>query len=188
MTEVDAIGISYGGFVTMQMKRDSEANEIGRIIIIDSPGGHFNRGEEEAMLARFGVNQPEDIFIPEDWRAVRRLMGLVFYRPLMLPPWVYRDIKKQVFSANQDSHLLLLTELRSREEEFFETDWSSVDALVIWGEEDEVFPPALGQALAKSLDAEMVVFERAAHGPNIEHPKRFNQTVLSWLKEGSETR
>ena len=110
-------------------------------------------------------------------------MGLVFYKRLLLPPWVYRDIKKEVFSANQDSHLELLTELRGREHDFFETDWTQTEALVVWGEEDEVFPKALGESLAGTLDADLVVFERAAHGPNIEYPRRFNRLVLNWLEE-----
>lgn len=185
LSEVDTIGISYGGFVTLQMVRDREHNEIGRVVIVDSPGGHFSPEDEAAMLERFGAGAAEEIFIPKDWRAVRRLMGLVFYNHLMLPPWVYRDIKKQVFSANQESHLELLNELRGREEEFFDTDWSQTDALVVWGEEDEVFPKALGESLAATLDAEFVVFERAAHGPNIEYPGRFNRSVLRWLEQPS---
>ena len=91
--QADVMGISYGGFVTMEMKRTGEANEVGRIIVIDSPGGHFDEEEEAAMLQRFGVSDPKDIFVPQDWRAVRRLIGLVFYRPPYMPSWVYRDVK-----------------------------------------------------------------------------------------------
>lgn len=182
LSKVDTIGISYGGFVTLQMHRDSQADEVGRLVVVDSPGGHFTKEDEGEMLERFGASSLEEVFIPKDWQAVRRLMGLVFYRRLRLPPWVYRDIKEQVFSANQDTHRILLTELRGRENDFFETDWTQTEALIIWGEEDEVFPKALGEALATTLEADMVVLENAAHGPNIEHPQRFNRVVLEWLQ------
>jgi len=182
--KVDVMGISYGGFVTMQMKKDAP-ELVDRIIVVDSPGGHFGKDDEAAMLARFEVESPEDIFIPQDWRGVRRLMQLVFYRPPWLPPWVYRDVKKEVFSKNQEQHFSMLGELRGREAEFFEQDWSGTQALVVWGAEDLVFPPALGRELSKTLGAEFVLFEKAAHGPNIEHPRRFNRLVIQWLDTGS---
>ena len=187
MQQVDVMGISYGGFVTMEMKRTAQADEMGRIIVIDSPGGHFDEEEEAAMLQRFGVTDPKDIFVPQDWRAVRRLIGLVFHRPPYMPSWVYRDVKKEIFNQNQDSHYVLLSELRGREKDFFDMDWSQVEALVVWGSEDQVFPQALGEELAATLEADFVPFEEAAHGPNMEHPKRFNQLVLEWLEAGDES-
>ncbi len=57
-------------------------------------------------------------------------------------------------------------------------------ALVVWGAEDPVFPVALGEQLSETLAAPLVVFDKAAHGPNIEHPRRFNRLVLQWLKDG----
>jgi pimeloyl-ACP methyl ester carboxylesterase len=186
LSQVDVMGISYGGFVTMEMKQNG-GDAVGRIILVDSPGGHFGREDEAALLTRFEVENPEEIFIPQDWRAVRRLMHLVFYRPPWLPPWVYRDVKKEVFSKNREEQLIMLAELRGRETDFFQRDWSNTQALVLWGEHDPVFPPALGAALSETLDAEFIVFEKAGHGPNLEHPRRFNKLVLQWLDTGSLT-
>lgn len=179
----DVMGISYGGFVTLQMKQDG-AELVRRIIVVDSPGGHFDEADETALLARFNVGSPAEIFIPQDWRGVRQIMQLVFYRPPWLPPWVYRDVKEVVFSANQAEHAVLLGELRGRRGEFLEQDWSGTEALVVWGAEDPVFPVALGEQLSATLDAPLVVFEEAAHGPNLEYPRRFNRLVLRWLQDG----
>lgn len=181
---VDVMGISYGGFVTLQMRRD-DPEMVGRIIVVDSPGGHFDEADEAALLERFNAESPADIFIPQDWRGVRQIMQLVFYRPPWLPPWVYRDVKDVVFSANQSEHGVLLGELRGRRSEFLEQDWSETEALVVWGAEDPVFPVALGEQLSDSLGAPLVVFEDAAHGPNLEFPDRFNRLVIQWLKDGS---
>jgi len=112
-------------------------------------------------------------------------MQLVFYRPPWLPPWVYRDVKNVVFSANHFEHGLLLGDLRGRRSEFLEQDWSDTEALVVWGAHDPVFPVDLGQKLSDNLGAPLVVFEEAAHGPNLEHAGRFNRLVIGWLKDGS---
>ena len=180
LKSVDVMGISYGGFVTIQMKKDAD-DEVGRIIIVDSPGGHFGEDDEAEMLARFGAENPEAIFIPKDWKAVRTLIQLVFHHPPWLPSWVYRDVKEEVFSHNHPEHRVLLTELRGREAEFFEQDWSDTKALVVWGEYDPVFPQALGEAVSDTLGADFVVVEDAGHGPNMEHGRRFNRIVLDWL-------
>jgi pimeloyl-ACP methyl ester carboxylesterase len=94
-------------------------------------------------------------------------------------------VKDVVFSANQSEHGVLLGELRGRRSEFLEQDWSETEALVVWGAEDPVFPVALGEQLSHSLGAPLVVFEEAAHGPNLEHSDRFNRLVIQWLKDGS---
>jgi pimeloyl-ACP methyl ester carboxylesterase len=180
----DVMGISYGGFVTLQMKRDNP-DLVRRVIVVDSPGGHFDEADEAALLDRFDAESPAEIFIPQDWRGVRQIMQLVFYRPPWLPIWVYRDVKEVVFSANHAEQLVLLGELRGRRSEFMDQDWSETEALVVWGAEDPVFPVALGEQLSQSLGAEFVVFEEAAHGPNLEHPRRFNRLVLQWLKDGT---
>jgi len=181
---VDVMGISYGGFVTLQMRRD-DPEMVRRLIVVDSPGGHFDDDDEAAFLARFNAESPADIFIPQDWRGVRQIMQLVFYRPPWLPPWVYRDVKNVVFSANHFEHGLLLGDLRGRRSEFLEQDWSDTEALVVWGAHDPVFPVDLGQKLSDNLGAPLVVFEEAAHGPNLEHAGRFNRLVIGWLKDGS---
>ena len=57
-----------------------------------------------------------------------------------------------------------------------------VPTLVIWGRHDRVFPLAIGERLANSLDARIEVLEDSSHSPNLEQPDRFNALVLEFLR------
>ena len=47
------------------------------------------------------------------------------------------------------------------------------------------FPLAAGEALTEALDAHLVVIHGAAHAPNFEQKRAFNQTVQAWLEASS---
>ena len=54
--------------------------------------------------------------------------------------------------------------------------------LVVAGEEDTVYPPALAQELARRIPrAELLIFERTGHLANLEQPERFNRVLFDFL-------
>ena len=58
-----------------------------------------------------------------------------------------------------------------------------VPTLVIAGDEDKVYPPALARDVARRIPgARLVMFEGAGHLPNLEQPERFNAVVLEFLQ------
>jgi pimeloyl-ACP methyl ester carboxylesterase len=60
------------------------------------------------------------------------------------------------------------------------TSWSG-PALVVWGQRDPIFPPLVGRALAKDLNATLVEIEDAGHFPQTESPERVNQALVQFL-------
>lgn len=62
-----------------------------------------------------------------------------------------------------------------------------VPTLLLYGADDTLTPPALGQGMAEKIPgAKMVVIPDAGHLPNIEQPKAFNSPVLEFLKRHRE--
>jgi 3-oxoadipate enol-lactonase len=58
----------------------------------------------------------------------------------------------------------------------------AVPTLVITGDEDRVYPPALAQLMAQRIPhAELVVLEGCGHLSNLEQPERFNAALLDFL-------
>ncbi|MDD5560030.1 alpha/beta hydrolase [Candidatus Methylomirabilis sp.] len=54
--------------------------------------------------------------------------------------------------------------------------------LIIWGEQDELFPVAVGEQLHASIrDSELVVIEGSGHMPMWEKPDETNQAILEFL-------
>ena len=62
----------------------------------------------------------------------------------------------------------------------------AVPTLVIAGEEDRVYPPALARRMAQRIPgAELVVLEGCGHLSNLEQPERFNAALLDFISRRS---
>jgi 3-oxoadipate enol-lactonase len=62
----------------------------------------------------------------------------------------------------------------------------AVPTLVITGDEDRVYPPALARGMAQRIPgAELVVLEGCGHLSNLEQPERFNAALLDFLSRRS---
>jgi pimeloyl-ACP methyl ester carboxylesterase len=56
-------------------------------------------------------------------------------------------------------------------------------ALIIWGEEDRIFPPSVGQALSETIaGSRLMRVPRAGHIPQWEQPEAVNQAILAFLE------
>jgi pimeloyl-ACP methyl ester carboxylesterase len=55
-------------------------------------------------------------------------------------------------------------------------------ALVLWGLEDSISAPAVGQRLAADLDGELVMFPRCGHFPMVEAAEASNATLKRFLQ------
>ncbi len=175
------MGISYGGFVTLLLNQ-RHPDLVGDVIIVDSPGPVFDLDDRNAMLERLGVDSAEDMFVPEDADDVRALIAIVRPGGPRIPRFLLEDIRKSQFSSNHDAHRALLADLVALDGVFAPDDWVLPErSLVIWGEEDPVFPLEVGQELAQTLGAPLFVIQGAAHGPNFQRPRLFNQAVLAFL-------
>ena len=176
----DVMGISYGGFITFGMAV-KKPGIFERAIIVDSPGPFFSEEDVQALLSRFGAASPEEIFIPESPEQVQSLMDLTLYRDRWIPGFILKDMKKQIFSANQEAQRELLRDLPRNRGLGQDVRLSARPPLVIWGAHDEVFPLSAGQRLAAALGAELAVIPETAHGPMQERPEKFNEIVVRYL-------
>lgn len=59
--------------------------------------------------------------------------------------------------------------------------------LIVWGEQDELFPVAVGSQLHASIrDSEMVVIKGSGHMPMWEKPDETNQAIVEFLSRPAE--
>lgn len=188
LARADVMGISYGGFVALQLAATAPTR-IDHLIIVDSPGPYFSAEDEAAMVARFGKPSAEALFLPDDPAGVQTLLDLTLHRPRHYPTFLLRDLQKNVFSAHRDEQRSLLADLHARRETWSAPDLSGHPApLVVWGRYDEVFPVTIGQKLADTLGATLTVIPDTAHGPCIEAPDAFNAAIHSYLDNAAKPR
>lgn len=180
--EVDIMAISYGGFVAFGML-ELDPDRVGRLILVDTPGPLFSSADVQDMVERHGVDRADGLFIADGPEDLQHLFQAVMLDPPKLPGPVAKAMYAQWFSAHHDEQRALLADLPRQR---MLLDHLPVDELpvplVVWGAEDRIFPLSAGEALADALDAHLVVFHDAAHAPNFEQRKAFNDAVRAYLE------
>lgn len=182
MSTVDMVGISYGGFVGLQLAH-AAPSRVDRVVIVDSPGPFFVMEDVQALLERAQAESVEEIFVPEDADAVKRLFELALADPPRLPRWVCRDLLGSFLSAHPDEQKALLDDLTQRSSSIeLESLVLPSQMLVVWGKGDLVFPLARGKEFAAATGARLAVIEQASHSPNIDASVEFNRVVSEYLQ------
>ena len=55
---------------------------------------------------------------------------------------------------------------------------------LIWGKDDIVTPPHVANEFHKLLpNSDLYWIDKCGHAPMMEHPKKFNEMVLSWFSK-----
>jgi len=177
------MGLSYGGFVSLKIAGMWPAR-VDKLILVDCPGSLMDQEDHQQILERFQVKDVREIFIPKRPRDVRRLIKIAWKKPPYVPRFVLRDVLRTLYRNQIPEKRELLDYLLSYMDERKEPPTEIPhDTLVLWGEDDLVFPVALGLRLKNHIgdNAQMRVIEGCAHAPNQEKKKIFNQHVLGFL-------
>ena len=57
---------------------------------------------------------------------------------------------------------------------------------VIWGKQDAVTPPSVGEEFNRLLpDSTLYWIDKCGHAPMMEHPETFNNILSGWLSENN---
>lgn len=175
--KVNVAGISYGGFITYNMMMQPDRIEKG--VIIASPGPLFSDQDLQDLCLRAGVEKPEQLFVPTSSDEVRRLFDNVFYEPKNMPDFVADQIYTSYFSPYKKEKETLIQSLVDDRTRIAKAETEKFPpTMLIWGENDKIFPLKNGIALSKHLNSAIVVLPETAHGVTNEHP----ETVSNLLK------
>lgn len=178
---VDVVGVSYGGLVAHELAV-AEPERVRRLVMVDSPGRAFSMDEYRALCDRFGVESAAEFLIPEDEHGVQVLLDLAYDDPPRPPKWAKRQILAGLYTDHADEKAALIDTLVADIPDYASRPLPAPrPTLIVWGENDPVFPLAAGRRLAEMLDAELSVIANAKHAPNLEHPERFNATLIAFL-------
>lgn len=181
--EVDVAGISYGGFVALELAA-GWSKRVRRLILIDSPGHTYTLDDYHDMLARLSLESVADLVVPESARDVKRLVKLAWFRAPPVPSFVARDVFAHMFQAHRDEKVRLLDALLARAAKNDPTSYHIPQrTLILWGDRDPLFPLPLAHRLAAAIgpEASVEVVRDASHAPNLEHPARFVKSIRAFL-------
>jgi pimeloyl-ACP methyl ester carboxylesterase len=179
---VHLAGISYGGFVSYLIAND-HPNRVRSLTLIDCPATVMTAEDYQEVLERYGLNDMGPMLVPESADGLPRLMSLAYHRPPPIPRFALSDAHRILFGEHRQQRLELLDNLVAYLDQPREHGDSNHPVLIVWGEFDNLFPPALGLRLKQRFGAraEMVIIPNAAHAPIIEHPRAVNECLLNFL-------
>ncbi len=176
------VGISYGGFVAMEMlnQRPYGAEEL---LIVNSPGPAFGADDIRQMCQRAGTPTPEDLFVPKEAEGLRKLTGFVFSNDsLPVPDFIFEQVFESETQKHADAKRSLMRELVAHAD-LYRSRMSTLHTRngVIWSKKDRVFPLAYGQRLADTLHAEISVLEHSGHVPHPSDKKVYLEAMRRFL-------
>ena len=180
--QADVVGISYGGIVTWGLANVDD--RVRRAVIVDSPGTAYTDDDYAALLQRFDLEELGPLLVPPDAAAVKTLMQLAYHRPPAVPKAIRQQVVDELYATHRDEKVALLEtvvgqmdELRSRARDL------DVPTLLIWGDQDPVFPLEIAHRLQQRTGAELHVIKNGRHAPNLEHAAEFNRVMLEFLRK-----
>jgi pimeloyl-ACP methyl ester carboxylesterase len=180
------VGNSMGGFIATEVAI-SEPERVDDLTLVSAAGITWAgaRREPAEMLARVGRAaapvalrfQMSGIRRP---KFRRRAFGGVFYDPNALRREVLWENIVPAFQSPgyfDAMRNLVGYDIRDRLEEI------GVPTLIVWGRNDRVVPVPAAFSYKKRIgeNAELVIFDKCGHVPQLERPMRFNRVLEEFL-------
>ncbi|KAL6657571.1 hypothetical protein ACP70R_005351 [Stipagrostis hirtigluma subsp. patula] len=184
ITKFGLVGVSYGGFVGYRMAA-MYPEAVERVAMVCSGVCLEEKDLAEGLFPVKGVDEAAALLVPRRPEEVRRLVRLTFVRPPLIMPscflWDY--IKVMGSDHMQEKTELLHSLINGRE--LSSLPKLSQPTLIIWGEQDRVFPMELAHRLNRHLEgnSRMVVIKNAGHAVNLEKPKEVCRSIIEFFKE-----
>ena len=118
-----------------------------------------------------------------DYDYIKTKTEEVFYDPKVAT----KDLVDRVFKITnkRDTIVRLLAFAKSAIRHNMAKDLPKMKlpCLIIWGKNDNVTPPDVGIEFNNLLpNSDLVWIDKCGHAPMMEHPEKFNEILLDWLK------
>jgi len=181
------VGNSMGGFIATELAI-SDPERVDDLALVSAAGITWAsaRREPAEMLGRVG-RAAAPLALRFQMSAIRRpgfrrrAFGGVFHDPNALrPEMLWENVVPAFKSPGYFDAIRNLVgyDIRNRLEEI------GVPTLIVWGRNDRVVPVPAALSYKRRIgdNAELVIFDRCGHVPQIERPTRFNRMLEDFLE------
>ncbi|GAB4848705.1 hypothetical protein Ancab_003430 [Ancistrocladus abbreviatus] len=175
-------GISYGGFVAYSIA--AQFPEAVEKVVLCSAGVCLeSKDMDEGMFKVSSLEEAGNILLPQTPDKLRQLMRLSFYKPIKNVPSCFLNDFIHVMCTEYVEEKKQLIEALYKDRKLANLPKLTQPTLIIWGEEDQIFPIALAHRLKSHLgdNAQLVIIKHAGHAVNIEKPKKVYKHLKSFL-------
>ena len=184
------VGNSMGGFIATEVAI-TDPERVDDLTLVSAAGVTWARARREpaAVVARMG-RAAAPVLLRFHMSGIRRqrlrkgyFQGVFFDPDSIRPEMLWENVVPALNSPGYYDALTTLWgyDIRDRLEEI------GVPTLIVWGRNDRVVPVPAAVSYKKRIgeNAELVIFDRCGHVPQIERPVRFNRVLERFLiREG----
>ena len=184
---VSVVSNSMGGFIATELAIN-EPDRVDDLVLVSAAGITWARARREpAEMAARMVRAAAPLALRFELSAIRRpkirrqLFSGLWYKPNALRrELIWEQIVPALQSPGTFDAMRTLVgyDIRHRLQEI------EVPTLVVWGRQDGVVPVPAALTYKERIgdNAELVIFDRCGHMPELERPVRFNRLVEDFLK------
>ncbi|KAL5705230.1 hypothetical protein ACHQM5_023563 [Ranunculus cassubicifolius] len=180
------IGVSYGGFVGYSMANQFK-DVVEKVVLCCAGVCVEEKDLKDGMLSVKNLDEATSILLPQTPEKLKCLVHMSFVKPAkVLPNYFLRDfIEVMCTEYVQEKEELIRAILKDRK--ISDIPKITQPTLLIWGEQDQIFPLELGYRLKRHIgeNAEIAVIGKAGHALNLEKPKEFYKHLRHFLIESS---
>ncbi len=170
--KVVLIGNSLGGHIGL-LHTKLFPEKVKGLVITGSSGLY-----ENAM----GESYPKR----EDYEYIRTKTENVFYDPKVATKEVVDDVFETVNDRKKLIKILTIAKSAIRHNMAKELPNITTPTGIIWGKQDNVTPPNVGEEFHKLLpNSTLYWIDKCGHAPMMEHPALFNEYLTRWLSENN---
>ncbi|PSS26571.1 Monoacylglycerol lipase [Actinidia chinensis var. chinensis] len=176
------VGLSYGGFVAYSMAAQFP-DAVERVVIAAAGVCMEESDLEKGMFKVRNVEEAIVILLPQTPDKLRRLMQLSFYKPIKIFPSCFlKDFIDVMCTEYLEERKELIIALH-KDRKLSDLPKITQPTLIIWGEQDQVFPLELGNRLKRLLgeNAKLEIIKKAGHAINKEKWKEFFKHLKSFV-------
>ncbi|KAL6878417.1 hypothetical protein ACP4OV_012587 [Aristida adscensionis] len=178
------VGVSYGGFVGYRMAA-MYPQAVERVVLVSAGVCLEETDLAAGLFPVAAIQEAAELLIPRHPAAVRRLVKLTFVRPPpIMPSYFLKDYIEVMGSDHIEEKAELLHSIINGRK-LSDLPTLCQPTLIIWGEQDQVFPMELAYRLERHLgdNSRLVVIKNAGHAANIEKSKEVCKSIIEYFQE-----
>src|ERR1700743_3631380 len=170
---INVLGNSLGGHVAlMYVLRHPERV---RSMTLTGSSGLFENGMGESYPKR------------GDYEYIRKKTEFTFYDPAMASKELVDELYETVNVRIKAVKIIALAKSAIRNNLGEEVSQIKQPTLLIWGNNDTITPPFVGQEFHKLIsNSELHFIDKCGHAPMMERPEEFNTILLKFLRKLNE--
>jgi 2-hydroxy-6-oxonona-2,4-dienedioate hydrolase len=119
-----------------------------------------------------------------NYEFIKKKTEDTFYDPKVASKELVDEVFDIVNDRNKAIRVIATAKTAIRHNLGDKLDQIKVPVLLIWGSQDQVTPPFVGEKFHELIsDSRLIMVDKCGHAPMMEHPKIFNQHLEAFLTE-----